>query len=107
MLADVGVAAWRLKYTDYGWRPVTAINQLLTPPGAAAPWAPLLATPAHPDYVSGHATFSAAAAAAITAVCPAFADAPITFPHPAVAGGVPGVNPAVRGGGGGGGCEGV
>jgi membrane-associated phospholipid phosphatase len=29
-------------------------------------WLPLLTTPNHPDYVAGHATFSAAAAAILT-----------------------------------------
>jgi hypothetical protein len=69
-LADAGVAAWDAKYTYGSWRPVTAIrladtdgNEATTPdPG----WSPLLTTPNHPDYVSGHSTFSGAAAEVLT-----------------------------------------
>jgi len=70
-LADAGIATWDCKYADGLWRPVTAIRQAATDgnPGTAADpsWAPLLATPPFPSYVSGHSTFSAAAAAVLGA----------------------------------------
>lgn len=61
--ADAAIAAWDAKFEDAMWRPITAIrtedgnNDTLTDAG----WTPLLATPNHPSYVSGHSTFSAAA----------------------------------------------
>jgi membrane-associated phospholipid phosphatase len=69
-LADAGIAAWDAKYTYNFWRPVTAIPQAGAdgnPATTADPtWAPLLATPNFPSYVSGHSTFSAAACAVLT-----------------------------------------
>jgi RHS repeat-associated protein len=68
-LADAGIAAWDAKYTFDAWRPITAIRQadkdgnLLTT--ADANWVPLINTPPFPEYVSGHSTFSAAAAAVL------------------------------------------
>src|SRR5205807_258107 len=70
-LADAGIAAWDAKYTYDTWRPVTAIrsgdggvNPLVT---ADPTWTPLWATPPFPSYISGHSTFSAAAAAVLDA----------------------------------------
>jgi hypothetical protein len=66
-LADAGIAAWDTKYTYRTWRPVTAIrlagadNNPLTQ--ADRSWQSFLETPAHPDYVSAHSTYSGAAAA--------------------------------------------
>jgi Bacterial Ig-like domain/PAP2 superfamily/Putative Ig domain/Bacterial Ig-like domain (group 3) len=64
-LADAGIASWDAKYTYEFWRPVTAIRQADTDNNAAtiadANWQSLLITPNHPDYVSGHSTFSGAA----------------------------------------------
>ena len=51
-LTDAGIACWDAKYHFNFWRPVTAIGE---------GWLPLLATPAHPEYPSGHSTFSGAA----------------------------------------------
>jgi membrane-associated phospholipid phosphatase len=69
-LADAAIAAWDAKYTYDFWRPVTAIRLADTDGNAATvadpDWLPLLTTPNHPDYVAGHATFSAAAAAILT-----------------------------------------
>ena len=75
-LADSAIAAWDAKYTYGGWRPVDAIH-LADQDGNAATtadpaWTSLLIAPAHPDYVSGHSTFSAAAA---TVLARAFGDA--------------------------------
>jgi membrane-associated phospholipid phosphatase len=57
-LADAGVAAWDAKYTYWQPRPVNVIHDL----GLAKRWRPLLETPVFPSYVSGHSTYSAAAA---------------------------------------------
>lgn len=65
-MADAGIAAWDAKYTYNNWRPVTAIRAGDTdgnPATQADPaWSSFIATPPFPDYVSGHSTFSAAAA---------------------------------------------
>jgi hypothetical protein len=65
-LADAAVAAWDAKYTYGFWRPITAIRLAGTDGNEATTadedWSPLLATPNHPEYVSGHAVFSGAAA---------------------------------------------
>jgi hypothetical protein len=57
-MADAAICAWDAKYEFHFWRPVTAIN-------FAEPelnWMSFIVTPPFPDYVSGHSTFSAAAA---------------------------------------------
>ncbi len=57
-MADAAICAWDAKYTFDFWRPVTAI-------ASAEPelnWMSFIVTPPFPDYVSGHSTFSAAAA---------------------------------------------
>ena len=56
-MADSAICAWDAKYTYDFWRPVTAIRSSVDPS-----WNSLLATPPFPDYVSGHSTFSGAAA---------------------------------------------
>lgn len=65
-LADAGIAAWDMKYTYNCWRPITAIHEADADENpltlSDASWEPLLVTPPFPDYVSGHSTFSAAAA---------------------------------------------
>jgi membrane-associated phospholipid phosphatase len=69
--ADAGIAAWDAKYTYNLWRPITAIALADTdnnPDTSADPdWTPLLTTPPFPEYVSGHSTFSGAAATVLTA----------------------------------------
>jgi membrane-associated phospholipid phosphatase len=65
-LADAGIAAWDAKYAADLWRPITAIREAEAdgnPDTQADPtWSPLIATPPFPSYVSGHSTFSGAAA---------------------------------------------
>jgi len=65
-MADAGIACWEAKYHYVFWRPVTAIPLADTDGNAATSadpsWAPLFATPAHPEYPSGHSTVSGAAA---------------------------------------------
>jgi membrane-associated phospholipid phosphatase len=56
--ADAAICAWDAKYTFHFWRPVTAIN--FVEPGLN--WTSFITTPPFPDYVSGHSTFSGAAA---------------------------------------------
>jgi membrane-associated phospholipid phosphatase len=71
-LADAGIEAWGVKYTDNTWRPVTAIragDDGLNPLVQGDPtWTPLWSTPPFPSYISGHSTFSAAAAAVLDSV---------------------------------------
>ena len=65
-MADAAIGCWDAKYTYSFWRPVTAIP-LADDDGNAATladpaWQPLFATPAHPEYPSGHSCVSGAAA---------------------------------------------
>jgi PAP2 superfamily protein len=57
-MADAAICAWDAKYTFDFWRPVTAIA-FVEP---ELNWMSFIITPPFPDYVSGHSTFSAAAA---------------------------------------------
>ena len=64
-IADAAIGCWDAKYTYVFWRPVTAIPLAATdsnPATTADPaWMPLFATPAHPEYPSGHSCVSGAA----------------------------------------------
>ncbi|HEX9870180.1 MAG TPA: vanadium-dependent haloperoxidase [Candidatus Tectomicrobia bacterium] len=70
--ADSQTACWYWKYRFNFWRPVTAIHAADSAKNAALKsdpkWEPLLNTPAHPDYPSGHATYGGAAAEVLKAV---------------------------------------
>ncbi|WP_263539105.1 Ig-like domain-containing protein [Paucibacter sp. Y2R2-4] len=86
-LADAAIACWDTKYNFDLWRPVTAIQNADQDGNAAttqdANWAPLLITPPHPSYVSGHSSFSAAAASVLAATFgdnTAFATTSATLP---------------------------
>jgi membrane-associated phospholipid phosphatase len=65
-MADAAICAWDAKYTFDFWRPVTAIRSADTDGNPATDpditWMSFIVTPPFPDYVSGHSTFSAAAA---------------------------------------------
>ena len=72
--ADGAIAAWNAKYSYDTWRPVTAIQNA---GDIGNRWIDrwelqdadrqsLLITPPFPEYVSGHSTFSAAAAEVLT-----------------------------------------
>ncbi len=65
-VCDAGICAWDNKYTYEDWRPITAIRNADNdgnPDTIADPaWEPLIPTPPFPAYVSGHSTFSGAAA---------------------------------------------
>lgn len=64
-MADASIACWDAKYHFDFWRPITAIRRAdedanpLTEPDAD--WKPYLNTPSHPEYVSGHSSYSGAA----------------------------------------------
>jgi len=65
-LADTRIAVWDAKY-EYGyWRPITAINTTTDYGNAAAvpdaTWLPLIETPNHPEYPSGHSITGGGAA---------------------------------------------
>jgi membrane-associated phospholipid phosphatase len=75
-MADAGIAMADAKYTYWFCRPVTVIRAGTagTPPDPG--WSPLLVTPNHPSYVSGHSAFSGAAAVILTA---RFGSRPFSF----------------------------
>ena len=64
-VADAAIGCWDAKYTYVFWRPVTAIPEAAADGNAATAadptWAPLFATPAHPEYPSGHSCVSGVA----------------------------------------------
>jgi len=68
-MADAAIGCWEAKYMYVFWRPVTAIPLAATDGNPAtvedATWTPLFATPAHPEYPSGHSCVSGAAAAVL------------------------------------------
>jgi hypothetical protein len=60
-MADSVIACWDAKYFYEFWRPVTAIRL------EDADWTPLVVTPAHPEYTSGHSSNYGAAATVLAA----------------------------------------
>jgi len=71
-MGDASIAQWDTKYHYSFWRPVTAIrngdidgNPLTE---ADPEWLPLINTPSHPSYASGHATVSGSARAVLERV---------------------------------------
>ena len=79
-MADAAIGCWDAKYTFNFWRPITAIRETGDDGNAAtAPdttWTPLFATPAHPDYPSGHSCVSGAAT---TILAKEFGSAPVSI----------------------------
>lgn len=71
-LADAAISAWDSKYAFSFWRPIDAIRKADTDGNSAttpqADWTPMLNTPSFPSYVSGHSTFSGAAAEVLTSI---------------------------------------
>ena len=63
---DQQIAIAEAKYTYVFWRPVTAIQTGTVDPDPA--WTPLLATPRHPEYPSGHAGYAGTAEALLRAL---------------------------------------
>lgn len=78
--ADACIAIWNTKYHYNFWRPVTAIRRADEDRNEATSpiknWEPLLVSPPHPDYVSGHSGISGAAAAVLQQW---FGEAPVSF----------------------------
>jgi len=68
-MADAGVAAWDAKYAYWYPRPENGIRDSIDPN-----FKPLLDTPLFPAYVSGHSTYSAAAAEVLAHAFPDQAD---------------------------------
>jgi PAP2 superfamily/RTX calcium-binding nonapeptide repeat (4 copies) len=68
-MADAAIMAWEAKFDTDFWRPVTGIRAADSDGNPAttqdAAWTPLIATPPFPSYVSGHSSFSGAAAAVL------------------------------------------
>ena len=58
--SDATIAGWWIKRQYAVWRPISAIRQAAR--DGDANWEPLLNTPPHPDYVSGHCVVSGATA---------------------------------------------
>ncbi|WP_157253661.1 vanadium-dependent haloperoxidase [Nonomuraea typhae] len=76
-LVDTQIATSDAKYAYLRWRPVTALRA-----GGAPDWTPLHTTPAHPDYPSGHNTYSGAAEGVLTALLGPRARRPYTITSP-------------------------
>jgi hypothetical protein len=68
--ADAGVAAWDTKYAYWSPRPVNAIRDL----GLDPEFKSFLPTPIFPSYMSGHSTYSGAAAEVLAYEFPARAE---------------------------------
>ena len=64
--ADAYIAGWQIKKKTNFWRPVTAIREAMS--NADPSWEPLLGTPPHPDYPSGHNIYSGAMAEVVRRV---------------------------------------
>jgi hypothetical protein len=82
ILVDTQIATSDTKYAYLLWRPVTALRATVDPQ-----WTPLHNTPAHPDYPSGHNTYSGAAEVVLTA----FAGSSARQPFPTTSPTAPGV----------------
>jgi hypothetical protein len=65
-MADAVIAIWNAKNTYNAWRPITAIRNADVDGNPAtasdSTWTPVLVTPAHQEYPSGHSGVSSAAA---------------------------------------------
>ena len=89
-IADAAIGCWDAKYFYNFWRPMTAIqfasadgNPLTT---EDSNWNPLLITPAFPEYPSGHACASSAAAGVLSAYFGEPTSFSVVSDHPAMAG---------------------
>jgi len=72
-MADAAIACWDSKYRFVFRRPITVIQQGLTPGSGDPTWEPWLdffksGTPAHPEYPSAHASLSGSAASILASV---------------------------------------
>ncbi|MEI8410025.1 MULTISPECIES: vanadium-dependent haloperoxidase [unclassified Kribbella] len=78
---DTQIATSDTKYAYQRWRPVTALRATTDPD-----WTPLHNTPAHPDYPSGHNTYSGAAEQVLTTLVGARTAKPYTIGSPSAPG---------------------
>jgi hypothetical protein len=78
---DTQIATSDTKYAYQRWRPVTALRATTDPD-----WTPLHSTPAHPDYPSGHNTYSGAAERVLTTLVGARTAKPYTIGSPTAPG---------------------
>ncbi|WP_350275235.1 vanadium-dependent haloperoxidase [Kribbella sp. HUAS MG21] len=78
---DTQIATSDTKYAYLRWRPVTALRGT-----ADAEWTPLHNTPAHPDYPSGHNTYSGSAEQVLTTLVGARTAKPYTIGSPSAPG---------------------
>jgi hypothetical protein len=60
---DAFIATWNIKYKTNYIRPITAIQQLISPT-----WQPILQTPPFPEYPSGHSVISTTSALILTKI---------------------------------------
>jgi hypothetical protein len=71
-MADALIAGFEIKYRYNFWRPVTAIRNAALANNSAISadpaWEPLIVTPPHPDYPSGHCLGAGAAVAVLQAI---------------------------------------
>ena len=88
-MMDATIAGWETKYFYRLWRPMAAIRRGdedgndLTEPDLS--WAPLLPTPTHPSYASGHGTVSGAARVVLERIFGEHGQT-LTLTHPALPG---------------------
>jgi hypothetical protein len=73
---DAQIAVYDAKYVYTFWRPVTAIRVGSVDPDPA--WTPLIATPRHPEYPSGHTGYAGAAEVVLTALTGPWTPGPIS-----------------------------
>lgn len=78
---DTQIATSDTKYAYLRWRPVTALRATVD-----AEWTPLHNTPAHPDYPSGHTTYSGSAEQVLTTLVGARTAKPYTIGSPSAPG---------------------
>jgi hypothetical protein len=87
---DTQIATSDSKYAHAWWRPVTAIAGEVEDGDPATErdpsWAPLHATPSHPDYPSGHNTYSGSAEEVLTQLVGDGPGAAFTIPSPTAPG---------------------
>lgn len=87
---DTQIATSDSKYAHVWWRPVTAIAGPIEDGDADTvqdpDWEPLHATPSHPDYPSGHNTYSGSAEEVLTQLVGDGPGAAFTIPSPTAPG---------------------
>lgn len=77
-MADTAILAWWEKEHFLFWRPITAIREGGDGVRPDPDWLPMIETPPHPDYPSGHAADCYTGAAVLQAMFPAVAG-PISY----------------------------